>query len=104
MLLVVGLGNPGAEYEDTRHNVGFAIVDRMQTERGFSAWKRSGNAEISRGSVGRSEALLVKPTTFMNLSGDAVGVLARFYKVEAIDIIVVHDELDFELGEVRVKV
>jgi peptidyl-tRNA hydrolase, PTH1 family len=103
MFLVVGLGNPGKKYEKTRHNVGFDVVQRL-AERGFQGWKVSGNAEISRGTVGEHDVLLVKPMTFMNLSGDAVGAISHFYKIEPGNIVVVHDELDFELGRVGVKV
>ncbi len=104
MFLVVGLGNPGREYEGTRHNVGFAVVDALQGERGFSAWKTSGNAQVARGKMGSQDVLLVKPTTYMNLSGDAVGSLMRFYKVSEGELVVIHDELDFDPGLVRVKV
>ena len=103
MKLVVGLGNPGREYEATRHNVGFAVVDFLARELGFPSWRSAGGARVSRGAVGREEVLLVKPMTFMNLSGDAVGSLMRYYKVGLESLIVVHDELDFEPGTVRVK-
>lgn len=104
MWLVVGLGNPGREYDKTRHNVGFEVVDVLQQKFGFSGWKTSGKAEVSRGSIGREEALLVKPQTFMNLSGEAVGHQARFYKIEPAQVMVVHDELDFAPGELKLKV
>lgn len=102
MRLVVGLGNPGNEYENTRHNVGFALVDALQG-RGFAAWKSGHNALSARGAIGNEDVLLVKPMTYMNLSGDAVGSLMRFYKVEPEALIAVHDELDFEVGRVAVK-
>ncbi len=104
MLLVVGLGNPGQKYENTRHNVGFEVVDRLATQHGFGPWKSHAGALVSRGTLGNSAVLLVKPTTFMNLSGDAVGSLMRFYKEGLESIIVIHDELDFEPGRVGVKV
>src|SRR4051812_14461773 len=101
MYLVSGLGNPGRKYEGTRHNVGFDVVDELAQKAGFPPWKTSSNAEITRGEIAGKEALLVKPQTFMNLSGDAIGNLLRYYKVEPENLIVVHDELDFELGMVR---
>jgi peptidyl-tRNA hydrolase, PTH1 family len=104
VFLVVGLGNPGREYEKTRHNVGFEAVDGLQAERGFAAWKTSGNAEVARGKVGSVDTLLLKPQTYMNLSGEAVGSVMRFYKVAESELIVVHDELDFEPGILKVKV
>lgn len=103
MWLVVGLGNPGREYEKTRHNVGFEVVETLQRKLGFASWKTSGKALVSRGALGRDEALLVMPQTFMNLSGEAVGHQARFYKVEPGQVVVVHDELDFSPGELKLK-
>jgi peptidyl-tRNA hydrolase, PTH1 family len=103
MYLVVGLGNPGKKYVKTRHNVGFEVVERIASERGFAAWKTSGNAEVSRGTIAGHDVLLAKPQTFMNLSGDAVGALLRFYKIEPANLVVVHDELDYELARLGVK-
>ncbi len=103
MHLVVGLGNPGREYAKTRHNIGFEVVDKLAAEGGFGAWRTAEKALVNRGSIGKTEVLLVKPMTYMNLSGDAVGGLMRFYKIDLSELIVVHDELDFEVGAVRVK-
>ncbi len=103
MYLVVGLGNPGREYDKTRHNVGFDIVEELAREGSFGAWKSQANARVARGSIGKSEVLLAKPMTYMNLSGDAVGSLLRYYKLGPEELVVVHDELDFEPGIVRVK-
>ena len=103
MLLVVGLGNPGQEYERTRHNVGFEVVERLASRGAFAAWRQSGNAATSRGVMGSTDVLLVKPLTFMNRSGDAVGSLLRFYKEDVGRLIVVHDDLDFAPGAVRIK-
>lgn len=104
MLLVVGLGNPGREYEKTRHNLGFEVVDRLWRETGFGAWKTVANARVARGVIGGKDVLLAKPMTYMNLSGDAVSGLLHYYKIGLQQLVVVHDELDFELGWVRVKV
>jgi PTH1 family peptidyl-tRNA hydrolase len=104
MRLVVGLGNPGREYEATRHNVGFWWVDRLAAGAGVSM-KQEGrfHGQVGKLVSGGRECWLLKPTTFMNLSGRAVQALAQFYKVEAGDILVVHDELDFPPGTVKLK-
>jgi PTH1 family peptidyl-tRNA hydrolase len=104
MRLVVGLGNPGREYEGTRHNVGYAVIGLLAERHGFPPLRRFQGALVSRGSVTNEEVLLVEPTTYMNLSGEAIGAIARFYRVPESDVIVVHDDLDFEPGVVRVKV
>jgi len=103
MLFVVGLGNPGAEYHGTRHNVGFEVVERLAERHGFPTSKRFKNAEVSRGRIAGHDALLIEPMTYMNLSGDAVGSIVQYYRGEPEDVIVVHDELDFEPGVVRLK-
>jgi PTH1 family peptidyl-tRNA hydrolase len=104
MHLVVGLGNPGREYEKTRHNVGFEVIDELARAGSFGGFKTQANARVAKGTIGGNETLLVKPMTFMNLSGDAVGSLLRFYKLGPEALVVVHDELDFEPGVVRVKI
>lgn len=103
MKLIVGLGNPGPKYETTRHNVGFLAVDRLIDE-----WKATGPLEKNQGEVWQAQVagekiLLVKPQTFMNLSGRCVAPLAAFYKCEPQDLIVVHDDLDLESMVLRVK-
>jgi PTH1 family peptidyl-tRNA hydrolase len=103
MRLVVGLGNPGPEYDDTRHNVGFAIIDHLARRHRFDSFRTWKKAEVSRGTFDGNEVLLVKPMTFMNLSGESVGAIARFYKVAPQDVVVIHDELDFAPGKVRLK-
>ena len=105
MWLLVGLGNPGRQYEGTRHNVGFDVVDHLAATHGFGRLKKwAANAEVVKGVLGSEEVVLVKPLTFMNLSGEAVGAVAGFYKVPLERLVVVHDELDFEPGVVRLKV
>lgn len=103
MKLVVGLGNPGAQYHRTRHNVGFEVIQELARRHGLGPFKAMMKAEVSRGRVLGEEILLVQPMTYMNLSGDAVGALMRYFKGEPRDVIVVHDELDFEPGIVRIK-
>ena len=103
MWIVAGLGNPGQEYQGTRHNVGFEVVSCLADRHGFPASKSFKKAEIARGRLGGHDLLLACPMTYMNLSGDAVGAIMRYYKCEAGDVIVVHDELDFAPGIVRFK-
>lgn len=104
MYLVVGLGNPGSEYAGTRHNIGFEVIDHLAARHRFDPSRSFKNAEVAKGRIAGEDVLLVKPLTYMNLSGDAVGAIARYYKVEAPQIIVVHDELDFVPGDVRLKI
>ena len=103
-VLVVGLGNPGAEYAGTRHNVGFAVLDVLAARIGarFSAHKRSG-CDVAEGRLAGRRAVLAKPRSYMNLSGGPVANAARFFSVEATDVVVAHDELDLDLGVVRLK-
>jgi PTH1 family peptidyl-tRNA hydrolase len=103
MILVVGLGNPGSKYSRNRHNVGFMIVDRIAAHYGFSAWRRRFHAMICEGQIADRKCMLLKPETYMNSSGQAVGEAARFYKISTDNIIVIHDELDLEPGKIRVK-
>jgi PTH1 family peptidyl-tRNA hydrolase len=105
MKLIVGLGNPGAQYEKTRHNAGFRAVRAFHTLHvdGFDGWKRKFDAEISEGRIGSEKVVLMLPQTFMNLSGDAVAVAAGFWKLSPADVIVVYDELDIPLGNIRIR-
>jgi PTH1 family peptidyl-tRNA hydrolase len=101
--IVVGLGNPGRRYKKTRHNVGFMTVDRLAESHSLAFSKKKFNAEIATGSILGEEVLLVKPQTFMNVSGEAVGPLVRFYKVEHPDILVVYDDADLPFGKMRLR-
>ena len=103
MRIVVGLGNPGGAYQGHRHNVGFMALDRIAERQRLGAWRRRFEAEIIDADIGGVRTLLMKPQTFMNDSGRAVGDAARFYKVAAGDVIVVHDELDLLPGRIKVK-
>ena len=103
MKLIVGLGNPGAKYARNRHNIGFMAVDRIATDHGFPAWKSKHQGAISEGRFGSDRAVLLKPETYMNKSGDSVGAAMRFYKLDAEDVIVLHDEIDLAPGKVRWK-
>jgi PTH1 family peptidyl-tRNA hydrolase len=103
MKLIVGLGNPGQQYEHTRHNVGFRIVDGLAAKWGWKWSERRGKAIMALGTIGSEKVVLVKPLTFMNLSGEAVGELAHWYKVPQEDILVIYDELDLPTGKVRLR-
>lgn len=103
MLLIAGLGNPGAQYENNRHNVGFMAADAIARRHSFSPWSRKFKGEIADGTLAGEKVLLLKPTTFMNLSGESVGEAMRFYKLGPADIIVMHDELDLAPGKIRLK-
>jgi peptidyl-tRNA hydrolase, PTH1 family len=103
MLLLVGLGNPGAKYSGNRHNIGFMSVDAIARAHGFSPWKKKFQAEIAEGQIEGVRTLLIKPQTFMNESGRAVGEAANFYKISAPNIVVFYDEIDLAPGRFRVK-
>lgn len=105
-VLVVGLGNIGKQYEGTRHNIGFASVDAFATSQEFEAWtdKKDLKCLLTSKVLGDTRVLIIKPTTLMNLSGEAVQKAAHFYKVPVQDIIVVHDELDVTFGQIRTRV
>src|SRR5574343_1836740 len=102
--LFVGLGNPGPEYEDTRHNAGFWFIDAVARELRVSLVpERSYHGLVSRTSVNGQNVWLLEPQTFMNLSGKSVASLARFFKIQPDEILVVHDELDLPPGQVKLK-
>ncbi len=103
MKLFVGLGNVGAKYAHTRHNIGFMAVDRIADDHGFSPWRKKFQGEVSEGRLGAEKVLLLKPGTMMNLSGQSVGEAARFYGIAAEDITVFHDEIDLAPAKCRVK-
>jgi len=96
------LGNPGREYEETRHNVGFMLIDRLASDRNIKL-KRSGVALIGKGTVGGVQAVLMKPLTYMNLSGDAVARFSDFFAIPVESIVVAHDDCDLPLGRIRLK-
>jgi len=101
--LIVGLGNPGKEYEKTRHNVGFFLVDRLAEEWGADFRRQKFHGYYAEHREGDEKILLVKPQTFMNLSGTCVGAWVDFLKIEGRDLIVVHDELDLPLGRMKAQ-
>lgn len=103
MQLWVGLGNPGAKYAGNRHNIGWMAVDRIAGDHGFAPWRGKFQGSLCEGTLGGEKVLLLKPETFMNLSGQSVGEAMRFYKLTPTDVTVFHDELDLAPGKLRVK-
>ena len=103
MKLFVGLGNPGAQYAQNRHNIGFMALDRIAEDHGFGPWKARFQAQVSEGRLGGDKLVLLKPQTFMNLSGQAVGEAMRYLKLTPADVVVFHDELDLAPGKLRLK-
>jgi len=103
MLLIVGLGNPGPKYERNRHNVGFMAVDEIVRRHSFGPWRARFQGQVSEGQIGGRKVLVLKPMTFMNESGKAVGEAARFFKISAEDIWVFYDELDLAAAKLKVK-
>lgn len=101
--LIVGLGNPGTRYARSRHNVGFLIVERFARAHTLAFARKRFNAEIAEGTIGDARVMIVKPQSFMNLSGEAVGKLFAFYKIAPHDLIVVYDDLDLPLGKMRMR-
>ena len=102
-VLVVGLGNPGRDYEKTRHNAGFMVIDAIAKQIGIELKRVKSKAIIGEGKYSGRKVILAKPQTFMNLSGQAVSQLARFYKVSFDNILVIHDDLDLPLGMLRIR-
>ncbi len=103
MYLIVGLGNPGDEYRNNRHNVGFMAIDAIAKQHDFPVFRQKYKGHFADGKIGAERVLLLKPQTFMNKSGASVGAVASFYKIEPKNIIVFYDELDLVAGKVRVK-
>jgi PTH1 family peptidyl-tRNA hydrolase len=104
-VLIVGLGNPGQEYEATRHNIGFAALDAFAEANNFDSWvnKKDLKCEMASARLGDTQVILIKPTTFMNLSGEAAQAVAHFYKIPVDRIIAVYDEIDIEFGQIRLR-
>ncbi len=104
MKLIVGLGNPGRTYQWTRHNLGFWVVERLARQHGIKLVKRGLRSVYGLGRVGEVEVVLAKPMTYMNLSGDAVSRLVRFFRVPPQDLIVLQDDLDLPPGKIRIRI
>jgi len=104
-LLIVGLGNIGKEYDETRHNIGFSVVDYFASKSDFPNWinKKDLRAIITSNTIGTARVILAKPTTFMNDSGEAVQSLLHYYKVDVAKTLIIHDELDIDFGQIRLR-
>ncbi|MXW86858.1 MAG: aminoacyl-tRNA hydrolase [Boseongicola sp. SB0673_bin_14] len=103
MKLFVGLGNPGPRYAGHRHNVGYMVVDRIAADHGFGGWRSKFQGQVSEARLGSDKVMLLKPETFMNESGRAVGEAQRFHKLATEDVVVFHDEIDLAPGKMRLK-
>ena len=104
MFLVVGLGNPGSEYADTRHNVGFMAADEIHRRYNFSPFRAKFDGLIAEGNVDGQKVYLLKPQTFMNLSGNSVVKAASFYKILPQNIVVIHDDMDLPITKIKAKI
>ena len=100
MKLIVGLGNPGKEYENTRHNIGYMIIDNFVNS---DNWKKESLAYVLKQTINNENVLFIKPTTYMNLSGQAVQYYLNYYKIDTKDLLVIQDDMDLDIGNVRLK-
>ena len=103
MLIIAGLGNPGARYASNRHNIGFMAADVIHTRHRFPAWRKNFQAEVSEKMIDGERVLLMKPQTYMNESGRAVGPLMRWYKIDQPDVYVAYDDMDLAVGRLRIR-
>ena len=103
MFLIVGLGNPGSEYDKTRHNVGFMAVDEIAQAYGFAPFKAKFDGLIAEGKIAGEKVYILKPHTYMNLSGNSVVKAANFYKILPQNIVVIHDDMDLPVGKIKAK-
>ncbi|MBO8164875.1 MAG: aminoacyl-tRNA hydrolase [Brevibacillus sp.] len=104
MKVIIGLGNPGKKYEETRHNIGFMTIDKISDKWSIPVQQNKFRALVGDGRIHNERVLLVKPLTYMNLSGESVGELLSFYKLSAEDILVIYDDLDLPVGKIRLRV
>ncbi|MGN0904321.1 MAG: aminoacyl-tRNA hydrolase [Alphaproteobacteria bacterium] len=103
MFLIVGLGNPGSEYRNNRHNIGFMAADELVRRYNFTPWRSRFSGETAEGTIDGEKVLVLKPLTFMNNSGQAVRAAMDFYKLPVGNVIVIHDELDIPVGKIKAK-
>ena len=101
--LIIGLGNPGRKYARNRHNIGFMALDRLARRHGLAFTRQKGKAKITNGAIGGQRVILAKPQTYMNLSGQSVAALAKFFKIPAEQIMVIHDDLDLAPASLRLR-
>lgn len=103
MFLIVGLGNPGKEYEDTRHNIGFKVIDNIAKEYNIQINRQKFKGIYGDGFIDGEKVILLKPTTYMNLSGESVRELVDFYNIDSDDILVIYDDISLEIGTLRIR-
>jgi PTH1 family peptidyl-tRNA hydrolase len=105
MILIVGLGNPGKKYEKTRHNVGWRVLNYFKEKNNFQPWKekKKVKAMISKGEIGKEKIQLIKPLTFMNLSGESLKSILNYYKAKPEKIIIVHDDIDINFNKIKIS-
>ncbi len=103
MKLIVGLGNPGKEYETTKHNVGFMVIDELAKRWNVSLWQEDKKGLIAQANVNGEKILLLKPQTYMNLSGESVGPVMNWYKLAGEDVYVIYDDMDLPVGKLRIR-
>lgn len=105
-ILIVGLGNIGKEYDGTRHNIGFECIDEFAHQQGFPPWQKKADLKchLSKQNIGQNHVILIKPTTYMNESGQAVSAVAKYFKIANSSIVIVHDDLDINFGQIKTKV
>ncbi|MCM1044060.1 MAG: aminoacyl-tRNA hydrolase [Candidatus Gastranaerophilales bacterium] len=104
MYIIVGLGNPGSKYENTRHNIGFSTIDKLAEQENIQVLERKHKALLGKGYIAGSKCILVKPQTFMNLSGESVRELIDYYKVdEKSDLIIISDDISLDVGQIRIR-
>lgn len=103
MYLIVGLGNPGREYEHTRHNIGFDAIDKISSRYNIDLNRTKFKGMYGEGVLNGEKVILLKPLTYMNLSGESVGEIASFYKIRNENIIVIYDDVDLEVGRIRIR-
>ena len=103
MFLICGLGNPGKDYINTRHNIGFNLINKLSSFFNFLPFKKDNKKEILKGEINQQTCLLMKPLNFMNLSGQPIQEIVNFYKIDKKKIYIIHDDLDLELGKVKLK-
>lgn len=104
MYLVVGLGNPGGQYDNTRHNIGFEAIDSIAAKYKINVSRIKFKGVYGEGTIGGEKAILLKPQTYMNNSGESVGEIARFYKISSDKIIVIYDDMSLDVGRIRIRV
>lgn len=103
MYLIIGLGNPEPEYSKTRHNMGFDVINKLSEEFGIEVKKQKFNSLYGTGTIGDEKVTLVKPQTYMNLSGEAVVEFAKFYKIKSEEILIIYDDIDIETGIIKIR-